>query len=273
MMPITPAVRFAFRELCISLALAQIDFVFRSAGITLAQPRETVSGQRRYRVEEYYASIDWSNPTHVSKFVKAVNIALSQSYLSSEDASQFLTLCTREGLSVIDERLAFKVHIDSTWLLDSTGSLDRTLFQGYCQRLQQAMRDDPDAAIGAAKELLEAVAKYILQVGGVPSKSLDFNALMKAALRALALTREDIPDTARGAAAMKKVLSACVSMVDGLREIRALYGTGHGRPHQSRVTPRHAKLAAGSAITLATFLLDTADERGLSSLGDRTSVD
>lgn len=52
------------------------------------------------------------------------------------------------------------------------------------------------------------------------------------------------------------------TIAQGLGELRNLYGTGHGRTGATRgLKPRHARLAVGSAATLATFLLETHEER------------
>jgi hypothetical protein len=50
--------------------------------------------------------------------------------------------------------------------------------------------------------------------------------------------------------------------VQGLAELRNLYGTGHGKEGSTKgLAARHAKLAVGAAITLADFLFDTHENR------------
>jgi hypothetical protein len=46
--------------------------------------------------------------------------------------------------------------------------------------------------------------------------------------------------------------------VQGIAEIRGLYGTGHGKEGRARgVNPRHARLAVGAASALVTFAFQT----------------
>jgi hypothetical protein len=56
------------------------------------------------------------------------------------------------------------------------------------------------------------------------------------------------------------------TLVQGSAELRNAYGTGHGRSQmqarRQRLTPRHARLAVGSAATLGVFLYETHEERG-----------
>jgi hypothetical protein len=56
------------------------------------------------------------------------------------------------------------------------------------------------------------------------------------------------------------------SVVQGIAELRGWYGTGHGKDGKARgLSPRHARarLAVGSAATLAFYLLDTDRETPL----------
>jgi hypothetical protein len=257
-------IRLGFREACVDLSLSQIDSIFEAAGLVPGEIPNglPVSGARRGRVEEYYANVEWSNLSHVKKIVRVINLALSQSYLGDADKQSIRDLCQLGGL-VIDGPF---VRLDHTWgvdlLLDSDGTFDREQFSRYCDRMQQALADDPEAAIGSAKELLEAAAHYVLREGGesVASRT-DFPKLVKQALSALELSAENIEDSAKGAAAIRRVLAAFSQIVEGLGRLRNLYGTGHGRARRTAIQPRHAKLAVGAAITLATFMLETLDER------------
>ena len=74
---------------------------------------------------------------------------------------------------------------------------------------------------------------------------------------------EDIPDAARGANAVRRLVSSLGTVAQAVSELRNLYGTGHEREGLAQgLRPRHARLAVGAASTLATFLLETHEERG-----------
>lgn len=61
---------------------------------------------------------------------------------------------------------------------------------------------------------------------------------------------------------MRRLLGNLGNVAQGLAELRNLYGTGHGRTGSAKgLSARHARLAVGSAGTLATFLLETHEER------------
>lgn len=88
----------------------------------------------------------------------------------------------------------------------------------------------------------------------VPRKA-DFPQLARAAAECLSLMPEGVADQKRGAEHIRKVLGSLTVVVQGLAELRNLYGTGHGQ--EGGLHPRHARLCAGAATTLATFLVET----------------
>lgn len=127
------------------------------------------------------------------------------------------------------------------------------------QRLEASVETDPSLAIGTAKELIETCCKTILAERGKPvSGAPDVATLTKETLKELKLVPEGIPDAARGADVIKRLLNNLGTIGNGLAELRGLYGTGHGKHGSaSGLSTRHAKLAVGAAATLAVFLFET----------------
>jgi hypothetical protein len=130
------------------------------------------------------------------------------------------------------------------------------------RRMQDSVEADPSLAIGTAKELIETCCKTILAERGQEiSGSPDIPALTKATFKQLNLVPEVIPNSARGAEVIKRILSNLSTVGHGLAELRGLYGTGHGQhAAASGLTSRHAKLAVGAATTLAIFLFETHEQ-------------
>jgi len=131
-------------------------------------------------------------------------------------------------------------------------------------RMDAAVSDDPELAIGTAKELVETCCRTILEARneGAP-KPPNINALVKATCSALALTPDDVPSEAKAAGTIKRLLSNLATVAQGVAELRNSYGTGHGKPAGTKgLQSRHAKLAVGAATTLAVFLVETHQVRG-----------
>jgi len=114
-------------------------------------------------------------------------------------------------------------------------------------RMEAAIEDDPELAIGTAKEFVETICKTILvELGVKPSKNADLLVLVKQVRAKLDLLPESINDKVKGAATVKRLLSNLGATAQGLAELRGLYGTGHGK-------------IAGSG--LGVFLFETYQER------------
>lgn len=141
-------------------------------------------------------------------------------------------------------------------------SLDANHLAEQIRRMEDSVETDPSLAIGTAKELIETCCKTILSERGqeIPGTP-DIPTLTKATLKELNLVPEGVPNTARGADVIKRLLSNLSTIGHGLAELRGLYGTGHGQHGStSGLTSRHAKLAVGAASTLAVFLFETHEQ-------------
>lgn len=126
-------------------------------------------------------------------------------------------------------------------------------------RMEAAILNDPGLAIGTAKELVETCCKTILSERGVEVPTGDnLPQLVKRTAKELKLTPDDIPDKAKAADTIRRLLSNLATITSGVAELRNAYGTGHGKLSSAKgLGPRHAKLAVGAASTLAVFLAET----------------
>ncbi len=126
-------------------------------------------------------------------------------------------------------------------------------------RMEAAVVSDPELAIGTAKEFVETICKTILrECGEAVSSNVNLPQLVKQVREKLDLLPEDIPEKAKGAETIKRVLSNLGTVAQGLAELRGLYGSGHGKEARVKgLQARHARLAVGAAATLAVFLFET----------------
>ena len=148
-------------------------------------------------------------------------------------------------------------------LAEIAGRFDADYLRLQIMRMEEAVEIDPALAIGTAKELIETCCKTILtERGETFGKDSDMPELTKAVFRQLKMTRDDVPDAVEGAESIKRVLSNLGSISNDLARLRNLYGTGHGKPADTQgLSPRHAKLAVGSAATLVRFLFESHKEQ------------
>jgi hypothetical protein len=267
--------RLELREYFVSTSLSIIANEFDSADVPFSPQYEpNVSGQRRGMVEQYYHAIDWTRWADVRKFLNVYENVLSELEDHAENDQEWAAKALKSLRRWI-ERDGFKYtngkldRTDSrpglTHIADAAGALDLPELHRQIQRLQSSLEHDPGLAIGTAKELVETVCKTILEERSLAyGDSADIGSLVKEARKALGLVPESIPNAARGAESIRRLLSNLGSVAQSLGELRNLYGTGHGKAGAAKgLLPRHARLAVGSAATLATFLLETHTERGI----------
>ena len=100
---ISPLLRNDFREFCVTnFVLRQIRDIFDMAGVKqgILSPTRMISGQRRTLVEEYYASINWNSKEDTDRFLKGLEYAFAQSYLTNEAKKTLREWFQREGLLI-----------------------------------------------------------------------------------------------------------------------------------------------------------------------------
>jgi hypothetical protein len=126
------------------------------------------------------------------------------------------------------------------------------------RRLEDTLDSDPRAGLTAACALLEALFKiYIEDEGLEVPREQTIKPLWSVVSKALGLDPATLPDDD-----LKRILSGLTSVVDGLGALRTHAGSAHGRGRTKyRPEPRHARVVANSACTLATFVLETWEKR------------
>jgi hypothetical protein len=140
-----------------------------------------------------------------------------------------------------------------------TVSIDAEYVGRQITRMQSAISNEPDVAIGTAKEFVETICKTILRERHVAYVSDEkMPRLVKQVAAALELVPQEIIAASKSSETVKRLLSNLASVSDGLAELRNLHGTGHGKEADTRgLALRHARLAVGAATALAVFLWES----------------
>jgi hypothetical protein len=255
--------RTILRELLVGTTLRFIDDEFEGAGIACDPNYEpSMSGARRSRVEQYYHTLDFTRRRDSERFLQVCESYLQG--LNPKESAGLLHWLERDGFRVEAGRIRpIKGTSITDDLRDNATALDAGHLQRLIDRMNQAVDAEPDLAIGTAKELIEACCKTILAERGKPvSGTLDIPELVKRTRAELRLMPDSIPEAAKGGEIIRRILSSLATIAQGVAELRTNYGSGHGRHGRARnLSGRHARLAAGAAATLATFLIETHKDR------------
>ena len=163
---------------------------------------------------------------------------------------------------------AFEVGVATPTIPDEVilgfGNNGGTYVATQVARMQQAiLRNDPELAIGTAKELVETICRTILARHDEGDTSADkFPALYRRTAELLSLTPEQVTNETKATTITKGLLGSLSNIVSKMAELRNDYGNGHGKDSGHKgLRLRHARLAVGAASTLATFLIETDDEQ------------
>ena len=138
----------------------------------------------------------------------------------------------------------------------------REALDDQIRRLRQNT-DDPALLLGTAKELLESVAKFVLQELQVPtpSKNPGFGELWHLTRERLGILPKQVAGDVDGSKAIKAILDSAWKIVDQVNALRNLQGTGHGRTLPAGVTAEQALLVVREACSIAEFTLVTLDRQ------------
>ena len=232
------------------------------------------------KASAYLDYADWSDAKTVRSLLELIThifVQLDCSARSSEDAPSRLdengdagyimkVLGDREGILWTGKEFDISSLEGSAALGHAAKSIRRfglAEVDQEAERVLSNVENDPGDAITAAKNLVESVCRHILADFSItPPGSMDIGDLLKDTLKHLGLLPDQVSDKAKGADAAKKVLRSMQAAVQGLAELRNLYGDPHGKgPGYRGLEPRHARLAATMAGAIATFLTETHERR------------
>lgn len=133
------------------------------------------------------------------------------------------------------------------------------------ERIRRDHSDDPEAAIGQAKELVETTCKTILGLtGDGPETNEDVPKLVTRTLVHLGLDPAAVKQAGGDVAearALKRLLGGVSSILTGTAELRNARGTGHGKSGTPLVDAAVARLTVGLVLPAVVFLIETHEAR------------
>lgn len=191
-------------------------------------------------------------------------VDLFNNYLQ-HDGYQFIENETISNISVYKcNSSSYGVRSTLQNIKKSVVTLNSSYINTQISRMQNSIETDPDLAIGTAKEFIETISKTILNTNNIAfsEENDDLVQLVRKSLDYLKLLPDNIDKREKGIESIKRVLGNLSNIVQGMAELRNMYGTGHGKVGKTSVIQsRHAKLVVGAAITLGSFMFDTYQER------------
>ena len=132
-------------------------------------------------------------------------------------------------------------------------------------RMETALADDPDLAIGAAKDFIETVCRTILEQRrvNIPQDD-DLPGLVRLAVNSLPIVPPGVDDQARWNRVIVQFTNNLSSLGRSLAELRNAFGTGHGQTAGHVGLERHhAQLAVRTGTAAGVFLYEVHERNPL----------
>jgi hypothetical protein len=232
-----------FEDASASIPLRQLDRAFEGVGIRPGQDPGGPDGARRAQFRRFLVSVDQHDPQQLDRLGDALGALIEEVAASKQDF--LVKAAERDGFIFADGVFRPAGTAQSSFAVTRVEDLASIDDRG--RRLHLLASDNPKDAVGGATELVESVCRTVVRLLGkpVPGKSADLVDIAKATLKALALIPGGIDDAENGAALVRRFLQ------------------------QKSLSPRHARLAVGAAVTFAGFVAETYVERAALKNGRR----
>lgn len=162
--------------------------------------------------------------------------------------------------------------LQQVWILDDdgyaspAGRIDletggREALDEQVARIQRNV-DDLGALLGTAKDLLEAIGKFVLEERAMlPSQRLDFDEVLHLALDQLGLLPTMVDATSPGGMQLRAIYQSAKTIASTVNELRNVQGSGHGRTLPTGVTPEAGRYVIREAAHVAELMLGSHDRQ------------
>jgi hypothetical protein len=241
-----------FEDASASIPLRQLDRAFEGAVIRPGEDPGGPDGARRVQFRRYIAGVDQHDAQQLDRLGAALGALIEEVAASKQDF--LVKAAERDGFLFADGVFRPVETAPSSFAV--TRVEDLAFIDDRARRLHLLANDSPKDAIGGTKELVESVCRTVLRLIGepAPGKTADLVDIAKSTLNALELVPAGTDDAKKGAALVRRCLQQLSAAVFSLGELRGL-------------SPRHARLAVGAAVTFAGFVAETYLERSALKIG------
>lgn len=188
-----------------------------------------------------------------------------------EDVSEYLSLPAwlAENEPKLFDRLFLSNEADAT-LPDGTvlsaaetaaARLQVDEMRRQVERIRRDYADDPEAAVGQAKELIETVCKTILGMTGGAEGMVRFPALVKQTYLHLGIDPSQVEGATVEAQAARELVGGVTKILNATDTLRNARGTGHGRSGSPLIDDAVARMTVGMVLAAVVYLAEVFEAR------------
>lgn len=257
-------------------ALAQ--FFFGGAGPSHGELSRAFGAAGLGSFDDYKYDPDVQGPSKQQRVIAICRVAEKRPQNAKKLVDEILNALRRKGAFSGDD------HVEETatlrgalahvgWSLTDDGRLERVgaidLETGGRAALDEQLArlrkniDDPAAALGFAKELLESVAKFVIEEAGITleKKKDSFDYLVFLAFDRLNMSPEKVDQSVPAGKHVRSIYQSAKSIATSVNELRNAQGTGHGRTLPTGVSDETARFVVREVSHVAELMLTTHDRQ------------
>ena len=250
-----------FEDASASIPLRQLDRAFARVGIFLGQDPagpDGTGGTRRTQFRRYVAGVNQQDPQQVDRLGEALGALVDEAATSKQE--YLVHAAERDGFVFANG--AFRLPSSGPRSFAVAHVEDFALIDEHGRRLQLLAGSSPHDAVVGAAVLVESVCRTVLH--GVsepaPPKKTNLVDIVKRTLKALELAASR--SEPKSAALTRKCLEQLTAVVASVGELRDTYASSRARGVRAKdLLPHHARLAAGAAVTIVSFIAGAFAER------------
>jgi hypothetical protein len=227
-----------FEAASASIPLRPLDRAFGRAEIPLGDDPGGAAGSRKAQFRRYVASVNQHDSRQLDRLGVALGALIAE--VAASKVEFLVNAAESDGFVFADG--VFRQAQTAASSFAVTNVKDLASIEERGRRLRLLADESPKDAIDGAKELVESVGRTVLHLAGkaAPAKTANVVAISKSALSAL-----EVRDL------LVRCLQHLADIVVDLGELRS----------SKNLSPRHARLAVGAAVTFAGFVAETYAER------------
>lgn len=253
-----PSYETALRIIAIKDAFvgAGQSVTWREVGM-LTQSKDIIGSEDRLERSQYFGDGDYDG--HILNVVEGIvnRDPLNETKLIGYILPRLSQ--TEHDQAVLDRLRKIADYLEVIRVIGADDLSEHPHLTAHINRIEQALFDDPEAAIGSCKDLVESALKTFLDGPAGELKGYAIPKLVKVARDELSRELCDL----RHDDDMLKMLSNLGQILESIATVRNKYGTGHGRaPWETFELPQpYVVLAANVANSTAVFLTQMHDLR------------
>lgn len=239
----------------------ELTRAFTAAGLSQHDPYDSATGtpNKQQRVIEV-CRVAVRRPDNAKKLAEGILDALRRRGTFRDDDSAEDVAVLRSALAHIGWSLSGEGRLERLGAIDlETGG--RAALDEQLARLRKNI-DDPAAALGFAKELLEAVMKFVIEGSGMPlPDNPKWPLLIHLSFDRLNFEVKVVDESIPGTKAVRAIYQSAKTVIESVNELRNVHGTGHGRTLPSVLREDTAIYVVREAVHVAELMLSTYDRQ------------